>query len=331
LTQKMDTYMRRLISILLFLLPVMAQGSSSEIDTKVSRFISDAVREHRLDRDWLQGIFDQLDIKPIVVSKVKSPAEKKPWFKYRSIFLTDRRVQGGVAFWQKHSDLIERASQQYGVRPEIIVAIIGVETSYGTRTGKYRVLDSVATLAFSDSSRSGFFRRELMHFFLLSHEEKIDPLKVKGSYAGAMGIGQFISSSYREYAVDFDQSGTRNLWEMPDAIGSVANYFKRHGWQADQPIVTRASLSSSEQSSLFIDGLKPKYQVKDFYAKGVSTQDKWNSELSALLLPLQQKKSKEYWLAANNFYVITRYNHSPHYAMAVYQLSQEIKKLKQGS
>jgi membrane-bound lytic murein transglycosylase B len=221
------------------------------------------------------------------------------------------------------------AEKVYGVAPQIIVAIIGVETRYGGNTGKYAVLDALSTLAFDYPPRAKFFRGELEQYLLLAREEHIDLLNTKGSYAGAMGYGQFIPSSYQRYAVDFDQDGKRDLWDSPmDIIGSVANYLHVNGWTPGAKVADRASVTGNRFKGVIEKGLKPEMTVKQLKSEGITPVKPLPADTLAALISLDQKSGPEYWLGLNNFYVITRYNHSPLYAMAVYQLSEEIRQAR---
>ncbi len=261
-----------------------------------------------------------------VLKAISRPAEKtKTWADYRKIFLTEKRINQGKQFIIDNAELLEKAEQEFGVPKEIISAIIGVETFYGKRQGSYRVLDSLSTLAFDYPKRSLFWR-ELKHFFVMSQEQHVDPGEVKGSYAGAMGYGQFIPSSYRRYAVDYDNDGLKDLWHnKADAIGSVANYFKRHGWKKDQAVTQRVRVSGDQYQDAVNDRLKPKWNVSELKALGVVPTEDVADDASATLVKLMGENGAEFWLGNHNFYVITRYNHSRMYAMAVYQLSQAIK------
>lgn len=290
----------------------------------VREFVGQMVARHGFDEKiltyWLQDVEQQ----KTALEAIARPAEAKPWKDYRPIFITSRRISKGVEFWQANRELLARAEQHYGVPAEIIVAIIGVETFYGKRIGSYPVLDALTTLGFDYPPRASFFRKELEQFLLMSREEKFDPRTLKGSYAGAMGMPQFISSSFRAYAVDFDGDGQRDLWNSTaDVVGSVANYFSRHGWQSGKPIVTRASVIKPADD-LGDKQMKPHKTVADFKQLGVSPMKPFSNEEMATLLKLQGSDGDEYWLGLHNFYVITRYNHSPLYAMAVYQLSQAV-------
>ena len=294
----------------------------------VQPFIKQMVAQHGFSEMQLTALFSQIVSRDDIIAKISRPAEKtKPWRDYRKIFLDEPRIQGGVEFWHAHAKALERAEQVHGVPAEIIVAILGVETRYGRITGNDGVLEALATLAFDYPKRASFFRSELEHYLLLTREEGIDPLALSGSYAGAMGLAQFMPSSYRAYAVDFDNDGHRDLWQNPtDAIGSVANYLSRHGWRRNEAIVTPATVQGQTYQTLLSQDLKPKYSVAELRRLGVMPQTPADIAKPAILLELLGDDGLEYWLGFENFYVITRYNHSPLYAMAVYQLSQEIRR-----
>jgi len=255
---------------------------------------------------------------------IARPAERKPWKDYQPIFLTSKRIKQGVEFWQQHQTVLAKAEKQFGVPAEIIVAIIGVETFYGQRSGNYPVLDALATLGFDYPPRAEFFRKELEQYLLMSREENIDPRELKGSYAGAMGMPQFISSSFRAYAIDFDGDGKRDLWNSTaDAIGSVANYFSRHGWSRGEQVITPANVSKA-MDDIGDKQMKPYMAVAEFKRMGVKPQASFGDTEQATLLKLEGSEGDEYWMGLNNFYVITRYNHSPLYALAVFQLAQAV-------
>jgi len=299
-------------------------------DPDVQVFINEMVNKHHFKRSELETLFSQVKIKQKILDAISRPAEKsKAWHEYRKIFLTPKRINKGVQFWQDNSDIIDYAEKTYGVAPEIMVAIIGVETYYGRRQGTYRVMDALSTLAFKYPKRSKFFRSELKHFLIMSQEQNFDPLSKSGSYAGAMGMGQFIPSSFQSYAIDFDGDGKKDIWKNnADAIGSVANYFKRHGWKKDQPVTDQLQLSKKNTLSKEDScrrSCKPKLSIADFKQKGLQGKTSVDDKTPAILLILKQQTAKEYWLGYNNFYAISRYNHSTLYSMAVYQLSQEIK------
>lgn len=305
-------------------------GGSLQKRDDVRDFIAEMASEHGFDATGLEQLFAEVELRPEIIEAMTRPAEKKPWHAYRPIFLTPERIREGVEFWNEHTELLERAHQQYGVAPQYIVAILGVETRYGRFRGRHRVMDALSTLGFDYPPRSTFFRSELRHYLLMSREEGIDPLSLTGSYAGAMGTPQFIPSSFRSYAVDFDDDGHRDLFNsLPDIVGSVANYFKVHGWIKGGTVTVPAKASGTAHQSLLAAGLKPGATTASELS-GLGIHPAWNITPGApvALLELEGKQGPEYWVTLNNFYVITRYNRSPLYAMAVHQLSEEIRKAR---
>ena len=308
-------------------------GTSDRLDpdTEIAPFVSELVSRHGFESEQLERILGGVRVRPDVLEAIARPAESLDWYQYRPIFLTETRIAKGEKFWRAHADTLTEASREFGVSAEIIVAIIGVETLYGTRKGKHLVLDSLATLAFRYPRRSKFFRSELEQFLLLAQQEGFDTPKVKGSYAGAMGIPQFISSSYRRYAVDFDGNGVRDLMSSDtDAIGSVANYLKKHGWQRDGAVALPASVSGDKYKALVKKGIKPNTPVSDMHNFGVVVLYASDNESPGALIELTNKNDSEHWVGLQNFYAITRYNHSSLYAMAVFQLAREIRKRYSG-
>ncbi|MFP5345329.1 MAG: lytic murein transglycosylase B [Gammaproteobacteria bacterium] len=292
----------------------------------VQAFIASVAQRHAFDGAELARMFNAAELRPDIIDLITAPAEAKPWHEYRPIFVNPARIRGGIEFWRANAETLENAQRLYGVPPEIIVAIIGVETRYGRNMGKYRVLDALITLAFDYAPRADFFRGELEQYLLLTREERLDPLALKGSYAGAMGQAQFISSSYRHFAVDFDGDGRRDLWNnSADAIGSVAHYLNEHGWQKDAPVAMRAEVNGEQYKTLLNGGIQLQYSLGDLRRQGVSVTEPLFDIEPALLLEFAAGSGAEYWVGLQNFYVITRYNRSSLYAMAVYQLSQEIK------
>lgn len=294
----------------------------------MQRFIQHMV-EKGFSKDYLVRTFSNIKRDERILSLVNSPAEGKPWSKYRSIFLTEDRIRTGLGFWLRHEAVINAASKQFGVDPEIIVSIIGVETFYGRNTGKHNVLTSLTTLAMDFPKRQDFYTSELKNYLQLISEEKINnPTILTGSYAGAMGLGQFISSSYRNYAVDFNRDGHKDLWHPDDAIGSVANYFSKHGWQQGGDVTVPARILGNTYGNIVnTKAKKPVHTLSELQQHGVKLQGKLNSKRLSLL-QLEGVNALEHWVTGDNFYVITRYNHSPKYAMAVYQLAWEIKRRK---
>jgi membrane-bound lytic murein transglycosylase B len=284
------------------------------------------VSEHEYNRDTLEDVLRQAEIQESILEAIARPAERtKEWHEYRDIFLTGARVKAGAAFWREHSEAISRISEETGVAPEILVGIIGVETYFGRNTGSFRVLDALATLAFEYPPRSSFFRGELEQFLLLVREEEMDAIDATGSYAGAMGRPQFMPSSYRAYAVDSSADGKRDIWtDWSDVIGSVANYFVRHGWRKDEQVVAQASLSNQWQGDLPENTLKPQETVTSLSHQGVLFATDLPGDQESQLLTLTGDDGTEHWVGFHNFFVITRYNRSVMYALAVHQLGQEI-------
>jgi len=311
----------------LFALFVMSISLNVQADysqrSDVQQFIDEMVEKHDFNRDELVSMLASAKKLDGVLEAIAKPAEKVlTWKEYRPIFVTSKRIKGGNKFLKQHHETLQRAEKEYGVPAEIITAIIGVETYYGRLSGKTQVFDSLVTLGFDYPPRSRFFLSELEQFLLLTREEDVDVRDVRGSYAGAMGMPQFISSSYRHYAVDFDGDGKRDLWNnTADVIGSVANYFKVHGWKTGGQVVIPARINGSIEETR--NKLKPHTRIADLAAEGVFPDAAVDDEKKATVITLNGKKGKEYWLGLDNFYVITRYNHSAMYSMAVYQLSQE--------
>jgi len=292
-------------------------------------FIREMSLKHHFDEAALDDLFLSVELKPEILVRIASPAEKMPWYKYRKIFLTESRILEGARFWRENADALAAVERRYGVPAPIIVAILGVETRYGQKTGNYRVIDALTTLSFAYPPRSRFFTGELENFLLLCREENMNPLKPVGSYAGAMGMPQFMPSSFRSYSADFDGDGRRDIWRNTnDVIASIANYFSRHGWQPGQPVAMPAKASGNLYKSKLNGNLKPDLIIEELQSAHVeiSGYPPLNSKIK--LLAFEQEHGDELWAAFDNFYVITRYNHSPLYAMAVFQLSEAISKYK---
>ncbi|MBK1716226.1 lytic murein transglycosylase B [Thiocystis violacea] len=319
------------IRVLALALALSASVQATEPDdyrAGLEPFIAGMAAEHGFEPASLRTILGRASYRQDIIDAIDRPYEDKSWTAYRQLFLTPERIQGGVDFWRANAEDLSRAESIHGVAPEIIVAILGVETKYGANVGAHRVLDALTTLGFAYPKRADFFRSELAHYLLLTREEGLDPLATLGSYAGAMGKPQFIASSYRAHAVDFDGDGRRDLWNSnADAIGSVANYFKRHGWRPGAPVVVRANLKGEPPTDFEIAGKRP---VKPFLSPdrlsdaGIVWSEPLEPDRPLTLIRLDGP-TDEYWIGLENFHVVTRYNHSNLYAMAVYQLSQEIR------
>lgn len=302
-----------------------AESMAERPEVKV--FIEEMVKKHDFDRDILNTLFSYVYSNNEVIVKLNKPYEAKPWYTYRDFFLTKARIEKGAQYWNEHAKMLETAEKQYGVPAKIIVAIIGVETSYGETKGNYPVLSTLATLSFDNFRRTKFFRDEMTQFLLLTREQHLKPLSIKGSYAGAIGLPQFMPSSYRQYAVDFNQKGYTDLMNNhEDAIASVANYLQKHGWQTGKSVAIKASVLNDQYLSLTHKSLKPKLTQADLTKFGISPSQTLPEE-KVSFIQLQGKDAKEFWLGLQNFYVISTYNKSEQYVMAVNLLADKIAEL----
>ena len=330
--------MKRILFIIVLFVPgavsaLEIPGGDYRDRDDVVVFVKRIAAETSYSEQELVDLFAQVKKQSHLFEKLDRPAEKElEWYQYRGIFIKDRRIKQGARFWLEHRELLAEVSEKTGVPEEIIVAIIGVETFYGAYKGKDPVFDSLVTLAFDYPRRASFFMRELEEFLLLSKEQGFDARALRGSYAGAMGMPQFISSSYRNYAIDFDGDGQTNLFDsIPDIAGSVANYFVRHGWQPDGRVARPLVVSENNTVDSLEPGVKTDYKWAQLKQTGLTSTFDITEDTPVSLVKLQQKDHPEYWAGFQNFYVITRYNHSELYAMAVYQLakliSREFKKL----
>ena len=313
--------------VLGFLLPVGAAADYSQHPAALA-LIDEMVVEHNFDRAELNALFSQIEMKQSIIDAMTRPAEKtKSWGEYRNIFIQPSRIAGGVAFWRDNAQVLAEVESRFGVPPEIVVAIIGVETLYGGNMGSYRVTDALATLAFDYPPRSPFFTDELKHFLILTREHDRVPLDFVGSYAGAMGLGQFMPSSYRNYALNYDADPFADIWTTPaDAVWRVANYLQGYGWVAGKEIAGRAKVETDFDSSYVSSALEPDQEISGLHGVGVTALFPVEEGEPLTLMELQGQVGTEYWIGTENFYVITRYNHSRLYAMAVYQLASEINR-----
>ena len=307
-------------------LAISAPTHALDIDAHPALFdlMNNMVQSHGFKPSELRRWFEQVELKPGIITALDKPREALPWHEYKKPFVNTDMAKRGNKFWRKHADVLARAEERYGVAPEIVLAILGVETQYGRNTGRYRVIDALSTIALQYPKRADYFTKQLQEFLLLARELERDPLTFKGSYAGAMGYGQFMPSSYRAYAVDGDGDGERDLiGNIEDAIDSIANYFKRHGWTTGAPVISplqfAAGLTPDAEAlagrSLSLEELKR-------YGAGDGT----NADIVANVVRFQAAEGPEYMLAYPNFETITRYNRSRHYARAVYELAQLIKR-----
>ena len=307
---------------------VFAAAPQSVNTSARAAFIDKMVAQHGFDRTEVTSLLGEAVIDKTILETMARPAERVvPWFEYRNIFLTEERIAAGVRFWGEHADTITRVSDRYRVAPEMIVAIVGIETYFGTRMGRYRVLDALSTLAFAYPPRAPFFTSELESFLLLARDDGVDARAALGSYAGAMGAGQFIPSSYRAYAVDGDLDGKRDLWtNWNDVLGSVANYFAKHGWRAGEPVMERAIRAErfagpEPRNTLELDGTVGSVTELGYV---FTTTLPTNAPAAPYSFEAEGGGS-EYWVGYHNFGVVTRYNRSTKYALAAHQLSQSIR------
>lgn len=297
-------------------------------------FVDELVEQHGFSRPYLTGLFSEVHRKTWTIeymNREKPTVRQKPggWSRYRAKFLDARHIEAGVDFWRSHRASLQRAESTYGVPPEIILGIMGVETLYGANVGRHRVIDALTTLAFDYPRRADYFKDELLHLLVMAREEGFDPLRPQGSFAGAMGLGQFMPGSFLDYAVDFDGNGRRDLWNPDDAIGSIANYFKSFGWERGEPV--ERSVAAGPEAAGLKDGFETRYSLDELAKYGVRPKGAIPRQSGPFsLLRLSTTEGDDLRIGFKNFYVITRYNHSTYYAMAVYELGQAIRRRFQG-
>jgi membrane-bound lytic murein transglycosylase B len=310
--------------------PVLAQALAAEsFDLKrpeIVAFIDDVSARDGMSRRQVRALLKAAQPQPKIIEAMEKPAEKvSPWWQYREHFVTAERITDGVQFWGEHREALERIAAEYQVAPEYIVAILGVETKYGRITGRYRVLDALATLAFNYPPRHAYFTKELEQFLILAKENRLDPLTLTGSYAGAMGAPQFMPSSYRHYAIDANGDKQRDLWgDWDDIIASVANYLHQAGWRPGAPVLAEATVAAGTSFEVEPRNLEPRETVASLAARGIATELDVPAETPALLIDAERQDGPAYRVGFHNFYVITRYNTSPRYAMAVHDLAQAV-------
>lgn len=320
---------KKLLLIITLLIPSFAFAGIARLSDRsdVQQFIKNMVVTYNFNGPALANLFNQVNIRYDILKSIKRPSESSPWFRYRTLFITEKRVNQGVAFWNAHAKTLAYAQNKYGVPASVIVAIIGVETNYGEVKGHYRVIDTLTTLAFNYPPRQKFFRSELEQFLLLSREHNLNPLTVNGSYAGAIGTPQFMPSTYRRLAVSHNGHTKPDLINnTDDAIISVANYFKNYGWQPNQPIAIAANIQNDGYKNFVNSGLKPQYKLSQLTAHGVKPKESAPLSTPVNLIQLQGSNNYQYWIGFNNLYVIAAYNPRINYAMAVYELGKEIEK-----
>jgi membrane-bound lytic murein transglycosylase B len=330
----MSRFTLRILLVLTCLITSIATAapSSSEMKKQVQTFINQMVSQHHFNKTRLEKLFSQVKVKQRAVNLMNKPYEAKPWFIYRKHFISERRIKQGAIFWHRYKNIFQTVSKRTGIPAQVLVAIVGVETHYGTVKGGFSAFNVLYTLAFYYPRRATFFRKELREFLLLCREQGLNPLKVNGSYAGALGQPQFMPSSYRMYARAYDGGKKANLFDNEaDVISSIANYFAVHGWQAGQPIAIKAIVTGKQFSKLPIQDrnskiTRPKMSLNEFHRYGVRPTQSLPGQTKATFMRFDLQSSKAYWFGFKNFYVITRYNTSKLYAMAVYQLSEAIRK-----
>jgi membrane-bound lytic murein transglycosylase B len=298
-------------------------------------FVARMVETQGFTREYLYGVLSQAKRKTWTIeymNREKPTVKQKPggWTRYRAKFLDDRHMNAGVQFWNRHATALRRAEETYGVPPEAILGIMGVETIYGANVGNHRVIDALSTLAFDYPRRADYFESELESLLIMARQEGMDPSKPQGSFAGAMGLGQFMPSSFLKYAVDFDGDGRVDLWDPEDAVGSIAHYFAEFGWQSGQPVVSHANVAGNDADSLK-SGFDTRYTLDELESHGIRPTGRRSVSGPVSLLKLSAQGGEEYRIGYPNFYVITRYNHSTYYAMAVYELGQAIRQRRGGS
>lgn len=323
--------MQRIISysLMLFLFCTGLSWAQSRLTQKkeVHYFINYMVKKQGFNRASLYKLFDKVELQPAIIEAMEKPYEKKNWDQYKTLFLTQKRLEEGLQFWEKNKDTLAKVEKRYGVPAAIIVSILGVETNYGKQQGNYRVIDALSTLSFNYPKRAPYFTRELEQYLILCREQKVDPLSYKGSYAGAIGMAQFMPSNYRYYAIDYRGKGKKDLVNNEeDAIASIGNFLHKHGWRSYQGVAQPAKVANSSLRHIDINARTAKYSTKQLEHLGVvPVTAALNQPYSAGVIELITQEGKEHWLAYHNFYVITRYNTSPQYALAVYLLGQQMK------
>ena len=311
--------------LVLLILSLSLPGFAAEVRPEDHARLETLSQELNISLEQLVTGMQQAQFRQSVLDAIQRPWEAKPWYQYRQLFITPDRIRQGVAFWRKNASQLDRAAVRMQVPPEVVVAIIGIETYFGTRMGNHPVLDALYTLGFHYPERAPYFSKEFAQFVRLANEQKWPLRQPMGSYAGAMGMGQFMPTSYLHFAVDFDNDGHKDLFANPaDAIGSVANYFAEHGWHYGEPVATPATLITPLPAGILTDNPDLIHSWKQLHDAGVRISTDLPADTPVKLLRLEQPTGNEYWVVRHNFYVITRYNRSPLYAMAVYQLSQEL-------
>ena len=302
-----------------------AADDSSKLSPEIDKFIAYMAQTHGFNARDLRVLFAKVQPSPDVTRAMAAPSTAKPWYEFKPLFVDQARITGGVKFWNENAEILTQARTEFGVPEGIIVALIGVETRYGRSTGGYRVLDTLTLLAFEWPSRRDFFRRELEQFLLLAREQGWDPLTIKGSFAGAMGMPQFMPGSYRRSAIDYNKDGQIDLWRNPaDVIGSVASYLREFGWKNGEPVVAPARVEMAERQALLDLGLKPSLTLEQWRMRGADSILVLQDSLLACIFSVDLVSGPEFWFGFDNFYALLQYNRSRNYAMAIVELAHEI-------
>jgi membrane-bound lytic murein transglycosylase B len=306
--------------------PSATFAAEAALRPEMEAFIEHMQTKHGYDAAALRKVLQQAQTRPAIIRAMTAPSTARPWFEYRKRIVDPVRIENGVRFWRENAGALQRASREFGVPEELIVATIGVETLYGRNMGTLKVLDALATLAFDYPPRAEFFRAELEEYLLLTREAGVHPGMMRGSYAGAIGIPQFLPSSYRKYAVDFDGDGRRDLVDSAaDAIGSIANYYRSFGWKPGAPVIVSAESGEAELGPLLAAGIRPHTTIAELRSRGLIVQEPVENTAEATVFHVQTEAGPKLLLGLNNFYVITRYNRSINYAMAVWELATAVR------
>jgi len=316
------------LTLVVLVLAASPSTQAAAPNPEIQTFVQEMAERHGFSRPALERLLRETRFLNSIIRAMDAPATALPWHEFRPRHVNDARFEGGLRFWGEHAALLESAATEYRVPPEIIVATIGIETIFGRNTGRVNVLDALTTLAFGYPRRAAFFRGELEQFLLLTRENGWAPNSVRGSFAGAIGVPQFMPSSYRKYAVDFDGDGRRDLHGVADAIGSVANYYREFGWRMGEPVVIPADIGDSQIDPLIAAGIAPHLAVSEFRKRGVVPLEVVDDGALAALIVVQTENGPRHFLALNNFYVITRYNRSINYAMTVHELASTLRQLR---
>lgn len=323
---RISRQLRHALALFALVASTAAQGAAPALRPEVEAFVQEMSARHGFDIGELRELMGRAQKRESILRVMSRPSTAVTWAQYRKRIVDRVRIEGGARFWHTHAQALERARRDYGVPEELIVATIGIETLYGRHTGNIPVIDALSTLAFDYPRRAAFFRGELEEYLLLVREAGLDAPGTEGSYAGAIGIPQFLPSSYRKYAVDFDGDGRRDLVDsVADAIGSVANYYRTYGWEAGAPVIADADSGEAELAPLIAGGIKPHVSIGELRKRGLAIEGKVKEDALAAVFFVQEERGPRLVLGLNNFYVITRYNRSTNYAMAVHELAREIK------